>query len=138
MGLARNFFSSVNVSSLAPARRAGLSGFCYYHYWFSGRRLMNLLSRDWRRIQPWRRFDTYHDMAAFSAFDICQPPPAYTCFPGVCPSWDNTARRAPGKGIIFTNSAPRLFQDWLSAKIRSFRPGGDANSLFINAWNEWA
>lgn len=98
-----------------------------------GRRLLNRMTRDWQRAQPWRMFDTHHDMEAFVAFDTCQPLPAYPCFPGVCPSWDNSARRPPGQAIIFRNSTPRLLQDWLSAKVRQ-----TPDLVFVNAWNEWA
>lgn len=103
------------------------------------RRLKNGLRRRWQTAQGWREFDRHYDMAAFTAFDICRPAPDYTCFPGVCPSWDNSARRPPGKGIIFRNTSPRLFGDWLTAKARAFRPPSDGeNLLFVNAWNEWA
>lgn len=103
-----------------------------------GRRIGNRLRKDWQKAQPWRSFDTHHDMEAFVSFDTCQQPPPYTCFPGVCPSWDNSARRPKGKSIIFRNSSPQLFSDWLAAKTQSFQPMGDENLLFINAWNEWA
>lgn len=104
-----------------------------------GRRAANRLRKDWQRAQPWRSFDTHHDMEAFVAFDMCQRPPDYTLFPGVCPSWDNAARRPAGKAIIFRNSSPRLFSDWLSAKVQAATPvDSDQNLLFINAWNEWA
>lgn len=104
-----------------------------------GRRIVNRAQRTARHLRPWRNFDTHHDMAAFVAYDTCQPLPDYTCFPGVCPSWDNSARRPPGQAIIFRNTSPDLFTDWLIAKTRAFNPGtGDANLIFINAWNEWA
>lgn len=104
-----------------------------------GRRIGNRLRRDWQRAQPWRSFDRHFDMAAFAAFDICQPPPPYTCFPGVCPSWDNSARRPPGKAIIFRGATPELFGDWLHSKANTFQPPSQSeNLLFINAWNEWA
>ncbi|MDH5453709.1 MAG: glycoside hydrolase family 99-like domain-containing protein [Paracoccaceae bacterium] len=103
-----------------------------------GRRIWNRMRRDWQRAQPWRRFDRHHDMEAFVAFDVCQPSPEYTLFPGVCPAWDNSARRPGGRAIIFRNSSPALFGDWLRAKTAAYRPAGDANLLFINAWNEWA
>lgn len=104
-----------------------------------GRRIQHRLHKDWQRAQPWRAFDTHHNMAAFTAFDICQPPPAYTCFPGVCPSWDNSARRPAGKAIIFRNTNPELFADWVTAKTRAFQPPSeDENLFFVNAWNEWA
>lgn len=100
-----------------------------------GRRLKNKLHHEVRALQSWRDFDTHYDMEAFVAFDSCQPLPDYTCFPGVCPSWDNSARRPKGKGIIFKGSNPDLFADWLSAKCRA-----DTQSpfVFVNAWNEWA
>ena len=103
-----------------------------------GRRIANRLMRDVQRLRPWRDVDTHHDMAAFMAYDICQPTPDYTCFPGVCPSWDNSARRPKGQAIIFRNSAPALFANWVCAKARAFSPTGDANLMFVNAWNEWA
>jgi hypothetical protein len=104
-----------------------------------GRRVKNGLRRRWQAAQRWRTFDRHYDMAAFTAFDICQDAPDYTCFPGVCPSWDNSARRPPGKGMIFRGSSPRLFGDWLAAKAHAFQPPSSTeNLLFINAWNEWA
>ena len=103
-----------------------------------GRRLLNRVRRDWQKAQPWRDFDRYHDMEAFVAFDTLQPPPRYTSFPGVCPSWDNSARRPRGQAIIFRNSGPALFGTWLEAKLAGFHPRGDANLFFVNAWNEWA
>ena len=60
-------------------------------------------------------------------------------FPGVCPSWDNEARK-PGRGSCFTGSTPAKYGRWLTAAceaaIRSFPP--DERLVFINAWNEWA
>lgn len=100
-----------------------------------GRRLTSRLNAELRALQRWRDFDTQYDMAPFVAYDSCQPAPAYTCFPGVCPSWDNSARRPKGKGIIFKGSNPDLFADWLSAKCASDHSGP---FVFVNAWNEWA
>jgi hypothetical protein len=103
------------------------------------RRLANRLRRTIRQSQYWREFDVHHDMRAFVAFDGSQTPPDYTCFPGVCPSWDNSARRPPGKGIIFRKSSPELFADWLAGKVNRFGPPtADENLVFVNAWNEWA
>lgn len=103
------------------------------------RRVKNRLKRDTQRLRPWKDFDTHHDLAAFAAFDMCQPAPDYTRFPGVCPSWDNSARRPQGQAIVFRNSSPSVFADWLTAKARAFAPpSNDENLLFINAWNEWA
>lgn len=104
-----------------------------------GRRILNRARRDWQKLQTWKSHDTYHDLKAFMDFDISQPAAPYRCFPGVCPSWDNTARRPVGQGITFKNSSPQLFADWLNAKRRTCESAAQGEKLlFINAWNEWA
>lgn len=66
--------------------------------------------------------------------------PAYTLFRGVCPAWDNTARRK-SKGSILLNSSPLGYQQWLSNAIddtcERFE-NSDERLIFVNAWNEWA
>ncbi len=104
----------------------------------AGRRIAHRIRREGRRLQAWKSFDTHHDMAAFVAFDTCQPVPEYPCFPGVCPSWDNSARRRAGDAIIFRNSSPKLFADWVATKARAVPTTGDERLIFVNAWNEWA
>ena len=64
----------------------------------------------------------------------------YTLFRGVCPSWDNTARRR-NNGTIFLHSSPLLYQRWLANAIRDtvqHRTNHDERLIFVNAWNEWA
>jgi lipopolysaccharide biosynthesis protein len=60
-------------------------------------------------------------------------------FPGVCPSWDNEARK-PGKGFCFVGSTPEKYGRWLEAAcsyaLAAENP--DERIVFINAWNEWA
>jgi glycosyltransferase involved in cell wall biosynthesis len=66
--------------------------------------------------------------------------PPYTLFRGVCPSWDNTARRK-NSGTIFANSSPALYQRWLTNAIDDTHRRGlapDEQLIFVNAWNEWA
>ena len=60
-------------------------------------------------------------------------------FPGVCPSWDNEARR-PGRGTCSLGSNPTAYHDWLAAACRALSPPRerDERIVFINAWNEWA
>ncbi len=82
--------------------------------------------------------DRIYDMEAFVAYDLEQSAPPYPWFPGVCPSWDNSARRPAGKAIIFRSSSPELFGRWCEAKTKVNQSEGEANLLFINAWNEWA
>ena len=66
--------------------------------------------------------------------------PGYTLFRGVCPAWDNTARRK-SKGSILLNSSPLGYQQWLSNAIddtcERFE-NSDERLIFVNAWNEWA
>lgn len=67
-------------------------------------------------------------------------PPKYPLFRGVCPSWDNTARRKE-RGTSFINSSPRGYQEWLFNAIRDTIQrlnAPDQRLVFINAWNEWA
>lgn len=63
--------------------------------------------------------------------------PPYRYFPGVTPGWDNTARRRKD-AFIFTGSTPDLYQRWLTRVIKRAPFAGEANFIFINAWNEWA
>jgi GT2 family glycosyltransferase len=66
-------------------------------------------------------------------------PPGWLAYPGVMPSWDNTARQL-SKSTIWLNSCPEAYFEWLSASVEFVRnrPKADHRLLFINAWNEWA
>lgn len=64
----------------------------------------------------------------------------YPVFRGVCPSWDNTARRKGG-GNVFLNSTPLGYLEWLMNGIRetlAARDEPEERLMFVNAWNEWA
>jgi glycosyltransferase involved in cell wall biosynthesis len=63
----------------------------------------------------------------------------FTLFRGVCPSWDNDARK-PGRGITYQNSTPALYQQWLAEACRYTAKEADPDKrlVFINAWNEWS
>lgn len=64
----------------------------------------------------------------------------YKLFRGVCPSWDNVARKK-NKGTVFYNSCPTLFKGWLKNAIFDTvenEPNPSEQIVFINAWNEWA
>lgn len=65
--------------------------------------------------------------------------PAYPLFRGVCPSWDNTARKK-NRGNILYGSSPRGYQNWLYNAILDTSVHWPASNrlVFINAWNEWA
>lgn len=64
---------------------------------------------------------------------------AYSRYPCVFPSWDNTPRQALGATIVH-DASPEVFQAYVEGKLdyldRFFV--GDKRLLFVNAWNEWA
>jgi len=70
---------------------------------------------------------------------MSQPPHSFAVFPGVCPGWDNEARRA-GRGTGFVGSTPRKYGAWLEHACRRALQMTNAEEriVFINAWNEWA
>jgi glycosyltransferase involved in cell wall biosynthesis/SAM-dependent methyltransferase len=63
----------------------------------------------------------------------------FTLFPGVMPSWDNTARMR-NQGTIWVHSNPQIYCHWLHrAVLRTRRHANpDERLIFINSWNEWA
>lgn len=62
----------------------------------------------------------------------------YKRYPGITPSWDNSARKK-NNYLIMHNSSPTLYKKWLSSILDNFTPfSEEENFLFINAWNEWA
>ena len=80
------------------------------------------------------------DWRVFIERSRCYRKPSYKLFRGVCPSWDNTARRQH-RSVVFLNSSPQGYLQWLSNAItdtckRFSDP--DERLVFINAWNEWA
>ena len=67
------------------------------------------------------------------------PVPDYPMWRGVCPGWDNEARK-PGSGYTFFGSTPEKYRGWLSAAAAHAQrfPVHGEPLVFINAWNEWA
>jgi glycosyltransferase involved in cell wall biosynthesis len=66
--------------------------------------------------------------------------PDYPLFRGVCPSWDNTARRM-SKATVFLGSTPKKYGTWLeNAALDTISRFSDPSErlVFVNAWNEWA
>jgi hypothetical protein len=71
--------------------------------------------------------------------ELSELSPSRRIYPGVMPSWDNTARRQK-KSSIWINSSPESYYDWLR-QVSSFlrkTKSHDDKLVFINAWNEWA
>ena len=84
------------------------------------------------------------DYKSLVSFSNDYPSVDYPLFRGVCPSWDNTARRMMKGACIFQHSSPELFQKWLlnasrwSEKHAIKLSSSHLELVFINAWNEWA
>ncbi|WP_046117077.1 glycoside hydrolase family 99-like domain-containing protein [Ensifer aridi] len=62
--------------------------------------------------------------------------------PGVCPDWDNSARRSRNANILI-GSSPDKFENWTAKAARKALAKHTDGSipaplLFVNAWNEWA
>jgi len=83
---------------------------------------------------------TVYDWQGFVERSRNYTKPKYTLFRGVCPSWDNEARRS-GRGTVFLNSSPSGYQEWLEnacADTAERFENPDERLVFVNAWNEWA
>jgi Glycosyltransferase WbsX len=60
-------------------------------------------------------------------------------FPSLVPGWDNSPRKSKQPTLIFKDSTPDAFREWLQFIRTDFKPySKDENFIFINAWNEWA
>ena len=98
----------------------------WHHY---RRRLLQKLGFKPPRLWQHRIRD-YRDVVKLA---LAKPRPAYPSFPGVAPSWDNSARRSSG-ALILRDCDPALYESWLGRVIARSAP----EFVFINAWNEWA
>lgn len=82
----------------------------------------------------WQDYNKYVDFY-FENFNF---PNNYILYPGLFPSWDNTARKGK-QSYLFKNSNPSKFREWLLFLKNGFKPPSEEeNLIFINAWNEWA
>jgi len=67
-----------------------------------------------------------------------KPEAGYKRFRGVCPGFDNTARKR-SNFFLLKNATPKLFGKWVKDTLAAFKPySKEENLFFINAWNEWA
>jgi len=81
-----------------------------------------------------------YDWPTLVEHSVSCPPKPYTLYRGLCPSWDNTARRGVS-GTIWVNSTPAQFTRWATSAIRETKKRfdkPDQRLVFVNAWNEWA
>ena len=89
-------------------------------------------------------FDSDYSGVVFRYDDIVrastvQEDTAYRVFKGVCPAWDNTARKAKN-GHTYAESTPEKYGRWLEMACRQTiaKHPPEERLVFINAWNEWA
>ncbi len=97
----------------------------------------SIRQRYMRLTQPWYK-GTVKSYDAMVRKATAQNSQNYTLLPGVCPSWDNHARRE--RGIVFHDATPAKYGQWLKASCESAitRNRPTERIVFVNAWNEWA
>jgi GT2 family glycosyltransferase len=81
----------------------------------------------------------YTEVRTYALQQFASAPSQARLYPGVMPSWDNTARQLT-RSTIWVNSSPEAYCEWLaeaSRLVRTKRSESD-HLVFINAWNEWA
>ncbi len=97
-----------------------------------------LIARVRGKLLPHRQNFQVNSYAELVKKSLAEPPVPYLRYPGVCPSWDNTARR-PNSGLTLKGSTPAQYEHWLHEVIKRARVNSDGDKIvFINAWNEWA
>lgn len=80
-----------------------------------------------------------YDWVELASRSESYPEPSHPLWRGVCPSWDNTARRGKSAAILW-GADPDGFRRWLlnAGAETMARCEPDSRLVFINAWNEWA
>jgi hypothetical protein len=65
--------------------------------------------------------------------------PSWTRYAAVAPAWDTTPVHADGGALIWQDSTPARYGQWLAAALdRQEKAHGAHGIVFINAWNDWA
>lgn len=129
------FDAAIEFSPLSPSFLAYGRSKSILQRSLNPRNILNYIQRKMFRFGP----DYIVNYKEFVDFDLRYPSPSYKCYPGVSPGWDNSSRRGGAPAIIFHESTPEAFRQWVQEKVYRFEPyGRDENFLFINAWNEWA
>nr|WP_246294734.1 glycoside hydrolase family 99-like domain-containing protein [Schlegelella koreensis] len=101
-------------------------------------------SQERRREHLHRLFDLEFRGTLFSYDELVEsmqatPNAPHPVFKGVCPGWDNEARRTKA-GCVYQGSTPRKYGAWLARACQTTiaTQPADRRMLFVNAWNEWA
>ena len=65
--------------------------------------------------------------------------PSWTRYPLVAPAWDDTPRRQDRGALIWRDSTPERYGQWLAAALDRQKTAEGGNGIvFIDAWNDWA
>jgi hypothetical protein len=68
-----------------------------------------------------------------------RPESSWTRYARVAPGWDNTPRYREGGSVIWKESTPERYGQWLATSLdRQSKAHGGAGIVFIDAWNDWA
>lgn len=93
--------------------------------------------RLYRRLDP-RFAGRLHRYDRLAALTLARRPATGRLLPGVCPSWDNQARKSRA-GRVFLGATPAKYGHWLRAAMRRALEAPEGERIvFLNAWNEWA
>jgi hypothetical protein len=83
--------------------------------------------------------NTFIDYDTLANAMMYEPQVNYLRFPGITPSWDNSARKKTNANIII-DSTPNKYEEWLAEIICNIQNHNKDHPklVFINGWNEWA
>ncbi len=106
-------------------------------------RSSGISTRMWRvllrlRKRHFRRGGLLCSYDQMMAHGMSDRPKDFTLFPGICPGWDNTARKGL-KGHVYLGANPNKYGVWLKEickHLKGYKP--EHRIIFVNAWNEWA
>lgn len=97
-----------------------------------------LIQRAIQRFFPGAPNNRFHGYEELIAKSLAEPPPPYPRYPGICPSWDNSARRKT-RYLMLKDSTPDIYERWLREVIaRAPLNVNGEKIIFVNAWNEWS
>ena len=136
-GLGEPFFVMVQCFGDNDPRRYGFDAAAEFPPHKSGFGAPNLISSSRRFAYDYEGRVLSYDHMARTAMQVDKTD--FLLFRGVCPSWDNEARR-PNRAISFVNSTPGKYGEWLAWACRKVLQSNapEERIVFINAWNEWA
>jgi hypothetical protein len=74
-----------------------------------------------------------------AAVALERPAPSWTRYAAVAPGWDSTPRHPEGGALIWRDSTPQRYGQWLATALdRQRKAHGGDGIVFVNAWNDWA